>query len=251
VVKLLSLLKETINKPKAIFLSGPAGSGKSYTINQFSFKNFTYLNVDDTYEDLLKKSGLGLKQKDFSPEELSKAASLMGQAQKMTKEKYSEILGQLKNVIIDGTGAASRPLLNKKKELEDLGYETFMIMLYVSPLVSLERNASRDRSLMPSIILRTWRDVNKNIDIYKQEFGENFTLINNNPKEANLGFSKELVAPYFQSSKAKGKEKTPEEIEKSRKEKEQLNQDIENMIDRLPEFDSIETVKSKIQNFIK
>jgi len=248
-ITLVELLKESINKPKAIFLAGPAGSGKSYTMKQFSPKNFVSVNIDDTYEELLKQSGLGLKQKDFSPEELSKAASLMGQAQKITKEKYSELLSQLKNVIIDGTGAASNPLLKKKAELENLGYETLMLMVYVSPLVSLERNQNRDRSLMPSIVLRTWRDVNKNINLYKQEFGKNFILINNNPEEANLEFSKELIAPYFETSKAKGKEKTPEEIEKAKKEKEQLNQDIENMIQSLPEFNSWEETKQKINNF--
>jgi hypothetical protein len=144
------------------------------------------------------------------------------------------------------------PLLKKKTELEALGYKTFMLMIYVSPLTSLQRNAERDRSLMPSIVLRTWRDVNKNIDLYKKEFEDNFILINNNPEEANLDFSKELVYPYFQDSKAKsGKEKSPEEIEKKKKEIEQMNQDIEQLVKNLPKFDSIETAKSKIQSFLK
>ena len=55
-----------------------------------------------------------------------------------------------------------------------------MLMIYVSPLTSLERNQGRDRSLMPSIVLRTWRDVNQNIGTYKQVFGDKFVLINNN-----------------------------------------------------------------------
>lgn len=250
-IRLISLLKEMQGKPKAIFLGGPAGSGKSYISKQLLPSNLNVVNVDDTYEELLKSSGLGLKQKDFSPDELSQAAKLMSQAQKVTKEKYAEFIKNAKDVIIDGTGGASRPLLKKKQELEDLGYETFMLMVYVSPLVSLERNRERERSLMPSIILRTWRDVNQNIDTYKQEFGDNFVLINNNPKEAVKDFSKELVAPYFKDSSARGKEKSPEEIEKSRKEKEQLNQDIENLVQSLPEFNSLEQAKQKINNFLK
>jgi predicted kinase len=249
--KLVSLLKEAIDKPKAIFLGGPAGSGKSYISKQLLPSNLNVVNVDDTYEELLKSSGLGLKQKDFSPEELSQAAKLMGQAQKITKEKYAEFIKNAKDVIIDGTGGASRPLLKKKQELEDLGYETFMLMIYVSPLVSLERNKERERSLMPSIVLRTWRDVNQNIDTYQQEFGDNFVLINNNPKEAIQDFSKELTAPYFKDSGARGKEKSPEEIEKSKKEKEQLNQDIENLVQSFPEFNSLEQAKQKINNFLK
>lgn len=251
-IRLIDLLLEISNQPKAIFLAGPAGSGKSYISKQLIPSGMQVINVDDTYEELLKKSGLGMKQKDFTSDELSQAAKLMGQAQSVTREKYAKALESLQNVVIDGTGAASRPLIKKKVELENLGYKTFMLMIYVSPLTSLQRNSERDRSLMPSIVLRTWRDVNKNIELYKKEFGNNFTLINNNPEEANLDFSKELVSPYFQDSKAKsGKEKSPEEIEKKKKEIEQMNQDIEQLVKDLPRFDSIETAKSKIQTFLQ
>jgi hypothetical protein len=103
---------------------------------------------------------------------------------------------------------------------------------------------------MPGIVLRTWRDVNKNIDIYRQAFGKNFILLDNNPENTNKGFSDELIAPYIQDSAAVGKPKTPEEMAKSRAEKEALNKEIEVMVNKLPEFDSIDSAKSKIQNFI-
>ena len=144
-----------MSTPQAIFLAGPAGAGKSFVAKSLPLSKFKIINIDDTYEELLKASGLGMKQKDFDPEKLSQAAKLMGQAQKATKEKYTDVLSNLNDVIIDGTGAASRPLLKKKEELEALGYETMMIMIYVSPITSLERNANRDRSLMPGIVLRT------------------------------------------------------------------------------------------------
>jgi hypothetical protein len=38
----------------------------------------------------------------------------MGQAQKATKEKYAQLSGAKKDIIIDGTGAAIKPLLKKK-----------------------------------------------------------------------------------------------------------------------------------------
>ena len=167
-IRLVDLLLEINTQPKAIFLAGPAGSGKSYISKQLIPSNMQVINVDDTYEELLKKSGLGMKQKDFTPDELSQAAKLMGQAQSATREKYAKALESLQNIVIDGTGAASRPLLKKKQQLEELGYKTFMLMIYVSPLTSLKRNAERDRSLMPSIVLRTWRDINQNIDTYKK-----------------------------------------------------------------------------------
>jgi dephospho-CoA kinase len=249
-IKLIELLQEITGKSKAIFLAGPAGSGKSYITKQILPSNFTTINVDDTYEELLKASGLGLKQKDFTSDQLAQAAKLMGQAQKATKEKFAQSSAERQNLIIDGTGAASKPLLKKKQELEALGYDCLMVMIYVSPVTSLQRNSERDRSLMPSIILRTWRDVNQNINVYKQAFGDKFILINNDPKDATKGFSLELIKPYFEASAAKGKPKTPEEQAKSKAEREKLNSDIEALVKEIPEFDTLDSAKSKINEFI-
>jgi dephospho-CoA kinase len=251
-IKLFDILQEITGKPKAIFLAGPAGSGKSYTIKQLlPVEKYEIINVDDTYEELLKSSGLGFNLKDFGPEELSQAAKLMGRAQGATKEKYAKALESLNNIIIDGTGAASKPLLKKKAEVEALGYETMMLMLYVSPMTSLERNKQRfdagGRSLLPQIVLRTWRDANKNIEIYRQEFGDRFILINNDPEDANKTFDIATVKQlYFDTAKAKGKPKTPEEQAKSKADAEQLNQDIVSLVKSIPQTDTLDSAKSKI-----
>ena len=81
-------------------------------------------------------------------------------------------------------------------------------MIYVSPITSLQRNQERDRSLMPGIVLRTWKDVNKNIEIYKQAFGGDCILLNNDPKDANMEFNKDLLKPYLKLSTAIGKPAT-------------------------------------------
>lgn len=245
-------IKEAQQTPQAIFMAGPAGAGKSFISKSLPLSKFQVINVDDTYEELLKASGLGLKQKDFDPEQLSQAGKLMAQAQKATKEKYAKALENLNDIIIDGTGAASRPLLKKKAELEALGYETMMVMIYVSPVTSLERNVGRERSLMPSIVLRTWRDINQNIDTYEQAFGNNFVLINNDPKDADKGFDpQEIKRRFFDTSKAKGKPKTPEEMAKAKADVEQLNKDINSQLQNIPEFTPVNDAVSKIKAFIK
>jgi len=249
-ISLVQLLKEVQDSPKAIFLAGPAGSGKSYISSQLIPNSFTVINSDDTYEELLKASGIGLKQKDFTPDQLSQASKLQAQARKTTQDKLAQSIENKNNIVIDGTGAASGPVLKKKHQLEDLGYETLMLMIYVSPLTSLERNQERERSLMPGIVLRTWRDVNKNIETYKQAFGNNFILLNNNPKDAKQEFNTDLLEPYVQASKAIGKPKTPEEQAKSDADKAQLNKDIESMVNKLPEFDTLDTAKKKINEFV-
>jgi dephospho-CoA kinase len=73
-IKLIDLLLEAANQPKAIFLAGPAGSGKSYISKQLIPSGLTVINVDDTYEELLKSAGLGTKIADFSQDQLSQAA---------------------------------------------------------------------------------------------------------------------------------------------------------------------------------
>lgn len=249
-IKLIDLLYENQGNPKVIFLAGAPASGKSYLSKQLIPSSFTKINVDDVYEETLKKSGLGTKQKDFNPEQLSKAGELMAQAREITKKKLDTLSQSKQNLLIDGTGASSKTLLAKKQELESLGYQCLMLMIYVSPLTALERNKQRDRSLMPGIILRTWRDVYNNINVFKQAFKNNFRLINNDPKNANREFNSELLKPYLEDSLAKGKPKTPEEQAKSKVDKDKLNKEIEEMIKNNNTFASLENVKLAVNNFI-
>jgi cytidylate kinase len=245
-------IKEAQQMPQAIFMAGPAGAGKSFVSKSLPLSKFQVINVDDAYEEMLKAAGIGMKIKDFTPDELSQAAKLMAQAQKTTKDKYAKALANLNDIIIDGTGAASKPLLKKKAELEALGYETMMVMIYVSPVTSLERNANRERSLMPGQVLNTWEKVNSNIKTYEQAFGENFILINNDPKDAETDFdAQEIKRRFFDTSKAKGKPKTPEEIAKRKAEVEAMNKNIEQLLKQKPKFTPSAEAVSKIKAFIK
>jgi predicted kinase len=250
-IKLLDLLKEAQGKPKAIFMAGPAGSGKTFISAQIIPKNLTVINVDDTYEELLKAAGLGMKIADFNQDQLSQAAKLMGRAQAATKEKFATSAAEKKDIVIDGTGAASKPLLKKKAELEALGYDTMMVMIWVSPYTSLERNAGRDRELAPAIVVRTWAGVNSNIDTYEQAFGNNFVLINNDPNgkaEYDPAYAKKR---FFNTVKGSGKVYTPDEKAKRDKEIADLNASIVQLIQTTPKFTSIEDAKNKVNNFLK
>ena len=251
-IGLISLLKEVQGKPKAIFMAGPAGSGKSFISKQLVPSNFNTINVDDTYEELLKSSGIGMKLANMSPDELKKSGELMGQARKATDAKLQDATKDAKNLLIDSVGGSSKMLLKKKQELEDLGYSTAMIMAYVSPITSLERNKQRDRSLLPSIVLRSWRDVNKNIDVYRQAFGQNFILLNNDPDGANKEFDEQYIyKTYIEPLGQVGKVKTPDELKKSKEEAEQLYSDIKQSMSSQPEFNNFEQSQTKINQFIQ
>jgi dephospho-CoA kinase len=247
-ISLVQLLKEVQGKPKAIFMAGPAGSGKTTILNQLGLQKFKVINVDDVYEELLKTE---LGKEDFasmSPEELSTAAKLMGKARVVTKEKETQALSNLESIIIDGTGAASRPLLKKKEDLEAMGYDTFMILLYVSPMTSLKRNAQRGRSLPTSAVLKSWEGVVKNIDLYKQSFGNNIVVLNNDPEDADPTFDVQSIIKAF--PQPKGREKSPEEIEKAKADKEKTNQEIKLLLNIEREFDTLDVAKNKVNEFV-
>lgn len=247
-ISLVQLLKEVQSSPKAIFMAGPAGAGKTFTLNKLGIKGFTMINVDEDYEELLKKE---LGKEDFasmSPEELSTAAKLMGKARVTTKEKETQAIGALQNIVIDGTGAASKPLLKKKQELEARGYKTFMIMIYVSPMTSLKRNAERGRSLPTIAVLKSWQGLVSNINVYKQEFGNNIVIVNNDPEDVDKSFDVEQIQQLFPMPK--GKPKTPEELAKSKADKEKTNQEIESLLQIEREFDTFDEAKQKVNQFV-
>ena len=250
-IGLISLLKEIQGKPKAIFMAGPAGSGKSFISQKLVPSNFNTINVDDTYEELLKSSGIGMKLANMSPDELKKSGELMGQARKTTDAKLQDASKNAKNLLIDSVGGSSKMLLKKKQELESLGYDTAMVMTYVSPITSLERNKQRDRSLLPSIVIRSWRDVNTNIDAYRQAFGDDFTIVDLDPKDANKDFDENFIYKnYIEPLGQVGKEKSPEEKAKSKAESEKIYLDIKQTLKSQPKFDTVEQAKTKITNFI-
>ena len=247
-IKLTDLLKEIQGSPKAIITAGSAGSGKDYILKKLNLNGFIEINVDNDYEASLDKEIGKQDLSSMTPDELSIAGKLMGQARVTTREKEEQAIANSQNIILDATGAASKPLLKKKEELEAKGYQTFMILIYVSPMTSLKRNAERSRNLVTSAVLSSWKGVASNIDVYKQAFGDNLVLINNDPEDVDKSFNPESIFKLY--PQPKGKDKSPEEKAKSELEKEKLNQDIKSLLDIEREFNTFDEAKQKINQFI-
>ena len=123
-----------------------------------------------------------------------------------------------------------------------------MILLYVSPMTSLKRNAERGRSLPTSAVLKSWEGVVKNIDIYKQAFGNNIVILNNDPEDVDPTFDVQSIIKSF--PQPTGREKSPEEAEKSKAEKEKTNQEIKALLNIEREFDTLDIAKNKVNEFI-
>ena len=194
-------LVEGINDPgilKAVFLSGGPGSGKTYVAKglfgipdrvNVSQSGMKMVNSDKELKYLLNKFGFGTDL-DSLPDEVFKnltdptdpkysglrsfAKDLTGQRRKLYQD------GRL-GMIIDGTGDDFKKIAAEKKELEAVGYDTYMIFVNTTLEVALQRNENRDRVLPEKIVRDSHRAVNQNIGGFQGLFGSsNFMIVDNN-----------------------------------------------------------------------
>ena len=177
-ISLVQLLKEAIEKPKAIILAGAPGAGKGYILRGLDLSGLKIMNVDDIYIQNLKKANVSLDLKNATPEERSEAAKAMAAAVKDFRGDIASTIEGKESFILDGTGASYNQTVKLKNELEEAGYDVFMLYVYTDLERSLKQNQDRfeksggkDRSLAPAIVMRTWMDVTKNYEPYRELFG--------------------------------------------------------------------------------
>ena len=174
-------LQEGVYDPnifKAFFLAGGPGSGKSYVVRRTTGgTGLKIVNSDPVFESLLKKAGLSLK---MPPEEFERKEVVRGRAKQIVKKQQANYLEGRLGLIIDGTGKDAGRILKQKAGLEELGYDTYMIFVNTSIDVALERNEKRARSLQPSFVVKSWKDVQANIGAFNNMFRQGFIVVDNN-----------------------------------------------------------------------
>ena len=195
------IIKEGINDPgilKAVFLAGGPGSGKTWVAKglfgipervNVSQTGMKMVNTDKELKFLLKKYGFGTDL-DALPDEVFKNLTDPSQDDYSGLRSYAkELTGVRKKLyqngrlgmIIDGTGDDYAKISKEKKELEDKGYDTYMIFVNTTLDVALKRNKNRDRVLPEKIVVDSHRQVVKNIGGFQGLFGSsNFIIIDNN-----------------------------------------------------------------------
>jgi len=259
-IKLLDILLETESGKKAIIMAGGAGAGKSTFVKQIrpdlKKAGWTELNADKYVED------------EDSPmyNNLAKASNQIDKVDLPNTVKSNQ------NFLYDTTGTN----VQRVEGIKDSGYDIMMVMVYTNPIVSFLRNFARERKVPTVGVLSSWNNVYKNIETYKSMFGNNFYLVETgmSPEEERMvgefkkayksnklkEFFEELLSSgQFKSSfkKDPSKQKTPEEIAKS---KELVNKqidilsntfsDIEQKVAKLKSSD-MSSVVSKAKSFIK
>jgi adenylate kinase family enzyme len=271
-IGLISLLKEVQGKPKAIILAGSPGAGKGSVTRELDLSKFKILNIDDTIAALSKQDGFTLNQKAADAENRSKFMSAMytareklgGDVKKKIKGDIPQTIENKESFILDGTSASYNQTKTLYNQLIDNGYDVMMLFVYTDLETALDRNEKRfeksggkDRSLMPSAVYRTWLQVYKNFDEYKQLFGDNFISVANTGKDETLKDIEKIFQKYIDPFKpADAKPKTEKEQAKVEKLNKELNRQMEEFLNS-EEINNIintsvskEQAKTKITNFI-
>lgn len=210
-----ALLQESICPfPKAVFMAGGPGSGKSTVIKKLGLSSsLKVINPDDAYEESLKAAGIPLdrntmfkrykKIKDkyltataskdaatmleLEPEYLalrsimSKNMKLFTAARAAAKRTQEEVTCDRQNFLIDGTGGNAKQIANQVKELRLLGYDVAMVFVDVPLETSVERNRQRGaaggRQLADKTVEKSWNAVSRSKEFYNDFFGRNFFYI--------------------------------------------------------------------------
>ena len=180
-MKYFNELQEGVYDPnifKAFFIAGGPGSGKSYVVSRTTGgSGLKLVNSDDAFEHLLKKTGLSLKMPSSEEEPRD---VVRGRAKEVTAKKKANYLEGRLGLIIDGTGREAEKILFQKRQLEELGYDTYMIFVNTSLDVALQRNAERPRSVPESIVTKSWKAVQSNIGKFNNMFRKGFIIVDNN-----------------------------------------------------------------------
>mgnify|MGYP003111414403 CR=1 FL=1 len=193
-------VKEGVNDPgilKAVFLAGGPGSGKTYVTRglfgipktiTLSAHGLKVVNSDTELERMLDKYGFGTDL-DAMPDEVFRQltdpdyedySGLRTRAKELTAARKKLYMNGRLGMIIDGTGDTFSKIKKQKKELENIGYDCFMVFVHTKLKVAQQRNMERKRKLKPKLVSDSWNAVQANKGAYQGLFGQsNFLLVDN------------------------------------------------------------------------
>jgi len=184
---------------KAVFLAGGPGSGKDYILdNTLSGHGLTEINSDKALEYLMDKQGLN---KTMPDSEKTERDITRGRAKSITELRERLALHGRNGVIINGTGDDPEKIKKIKGRLEELGYDTSMVLINTKDDVSSMRNVERGqrggRTVPENLRREKWQSVQNARPDLAKIFGENYTEFDN---------SEDLRSAHPDIVKAKKKE---------------------------------------------
>ena len=187
---------------KAFFLAGGAGSGKSYSAEKATGSasgkfhwhddmeklnpgktgpyGLKVVNSDEQLELGLMKAKMSSNMRAYTDDETTKKELIRARGKKKAAKREQLWVNGRLGLILDGTAHDIRKLGIKKKELEDVGYDTYMLFVNTSLDIALQQNSNRTRKLHDEVIRRTWEEVQSIKDELANLFPGGFVEIVNN-----------------------------------------------------------------------
>ena len=166
---------------KVVFLAGGPGSGKDYVLdNTLAGHGMTEMNSDKALEVLMDKEGL---DKTMPASEEEKRNIVRGKAKNLTELRQRlAILGR-NGLIINGTGDDIEKVTKIKNRLEEVGYESSMVLVNTADEVSKQRNIERGqrggRTVPENIRKEKWDGVQAGRPEFAKLFGDNYMEFDN------------------------------------------------------------------------
>lgn len=166
---------------KAVFMGGGPGSGKDYVLDKtLAGHGLTEINSDKALEYLMDKRNLDMKMPESEKGAREVARS---KAKTMTELRQKLALLGRNGLIINGTGDDPEKIKKIKERLEQLGYETSMIMVNTRDEVSASRNVERGqrggRTVPEDIRKNKWQAVQNARPELSKLFGDNYSEVDN------------------------------------------------------------------------
>jgi len=166
---------------KAVFLAGGPGSGKDYVLdNTLAGHGLTEINSDKALEFLMDKNDL---DKTMPSSEAEKRDVIRGKAKSMTELRQKLALLGRNGLIINGTGDDAEKIAKIKDRLEEIGYDTSMVMVNTADEVSKQRNIERGqrggRTVPEEIRKEKWDSVQASRPELAKMFGDKYMEIDN------------------------------------------------------------------------
>jgi len=161
---------------KAVFLAGAPGAGKSTVVDKSGLKalGFRVVNPDHSFERQLAIHNLPRDMEQWGEKGREVQKSSYGVARRQLLSYVSGMLG----VVIDGTGTRITKITDQMHELEQKGYDCYMIMVNVPLEVSIQRqelrHAGGGRKLSGDLVTTKWNEIQQAIPYYKRIFRDKY-----------------------------------------------------------------------------